>query len=170
MASSVGVMWFTNFMDTEIVVARLMKKTEVDPTTGCHLWTGAKTTAGYGEIMVDRRPWYTHRLSHVIHIGPIPEGYVVDHVWDRGCRSKACWFPGHLEAVTQRTNIVDRGYSSTSAINARKTHCVNGHEFTPDNTLFIQNSRRCIACVKIRVLRYRDKKNANRRAARKRDK
>ncbi len=52
---------------------------------------------------------------------------------DHLCRNTLCVHPDHLELVWRRVN---KARSNTAnAINARKTHCLNGHEFTPENTL-----------------------------------
>ena len=39
------------------------------------------------------------------------------------------------------------------------SHCINGHEFTPENTLFVRNGKRsCRACQRVRVAVHRAKK------------
>jgi hypothetical protein len=61
--------------------------------------------------------------------GSLPsDGLVLDHL----CRVRACVNPMHMEPVTARENTL-RG-ESFSAIHAAKTHCVNGHPFTAENT------------------------------------
>ena len=69
----------------------------------CLIWTGAKTLDGYG-IITDEGPprtsVYVHRLAHEWHIGPIPEGYQVDHL----CYNTNCVLPAHLEAVEPQVN------------------------------------------------------------------
>jgi hypothetical protein len=74
-------------------------------------------------------------------VGPIPDGYDLDHLCHtsapdcrqgRRCQHRACCNPAHLEPVTSRENTL-RG-SSVVALNAAKTHCQRGHEFTPENT------------------------------------
>lgn len=45
-----------------------------------------------------------HRVAFTIAHGPIPPGLHIDHVWLKGCRSRACCRPDHLEAVRQRVN------------------------------------------------------------------
>jgi hypothetical protein len=45
-----------------------------------------------------------------------------------------------LEAVTNRENML-RGVG-VCALNARKTHCKHGHEFTPENTYRVKNGGR----------------------------
>jgi hypothetical protein len=74
-------------------------------------------------------------------VGPIPEGLTIDHL----CRVRHCVNPAHLEAVSERVNIL-RG-NGAGARNARKTHCVKGHAFTPDNLYRdYQGYRRCRRC------------------------
>jgi len=65
----------------------------------------------------------------------------IDHL----CRVRCCVNPDHLEAVTHRENIL-RG-NTFAAVNAAKTHCPKGHEYTPENTRIHTGGRRqCIAC------------------------
>jgi hypothetical protein len=61
---------------------------------------------GYGTIYsldADRKV-YVHCLVYERTIGPVPSGWDVDHVATRGCVSKKCINPEHLEAVTHREN------------------------------------------------------------------
>lgn len=87
-----------------------------------------------------------HRLAYARVNGAIPEGLEIDHV----CRNKQCVNPLHLEAVTHNENI-RRRY-------ADYTHCVNGHEYTPENTYIRTNGYRdCRVCIRARVKKYRGK-------------
>jgi len=90
---------------------------KVTKTENCWIWTGAvagsKISYGYfkpGYIVrgTPRRPVYVHRFAHEMLIGPIPEGYEVDHVVERGCTSELCVNPAHLEAVTPEENKARR--------------------------------------------------------------
>jgi hypothetical protein len=73
---------------------------------GCAIWPLGKTGGGYGYCFP--RPGetaYVHRLVCAAAHGPIPDGWHVDHVWENGCRSRACFWPDHLEAVTPAENV-----------------------------------------------------------------
>lgn len=108
---------------------------------------GRRTQKGYGEIRIGGRDAprrRVHRLSWQIHRGGVPQGLVLDHL----CRNRACWNPDHMEPVTNRENIL-RGVGAT-AQNVRKTHCPQGHEYTPDNLRRRpgrpESHRECLTC------------------------
>lgn len=108
---------------------------------GCWFWRRGKTAAGYGEANLDGRIILIHRAIFEHFRGPIPSGLELDHL----CRNRACCNPTHLEAVPHRVNLL-RG-ESPMARQARQTHCIAGHEFSPSNTLIVQGQRRCRECV-----------------------
>ncbi len=121
----------------------------VNKTDSCWLWTGSLNSAGYGmfHFSGSNHQRLAHRCAYEFLVGPILEGLTLDHVKSRGCTSRACVNPAHLEPVPMAVNIL-RG-NGPAARNARKTHCQNGHEFTPENTrLEGPGRRRCRACLK----------------------
>lgn len=94
-----------------------------------------------------------HRWAYEHFVGPIADGLVLDHL----CRNTSCVNPRHLEPVTQQENVL-RG-SAPAAINAAKSHCVNGHEFTAENTYLRPNGWRiCRIC---RALADRKRRNGS---------
>lgn len=110
-------------------------------TFGEHwMWTGSKLE-GYGIFNWKDGKMKAHRAVHELLEGPIPEGLELDHL----CEITLCVRPSHLEAVTHRINIL-RGHSP-AAKNARKTHCINGHEYTPESAYERPGGgRRCRPC------------------------
>lgn len=128
----------------------------VDTTAGmdgCWLWLGKKNRQGYGMANVSGPSTTTaHRDAYLHLVGPIPDDLELDHL----CRNRACVNPAHLEVVTHRENS-----RRASHWWGTKTHCVNGHEFTPENT---QNrptgGRVCRACSRATQARYRARRAA----------
>jgi hypothetical protein len=122
---------------------RFMKKVLVTPD--CWIWIGSKyyyskSPQLYGHIQYEGRVQPAHRVAHLLWIGPIPYKYDVDHL----CRHTLCVNPKHLEAVPHRVNVIERG-QGPFANRAKQTHCIRGHEFTPENT-YIHKSRGVRVC------------------------
>lgn len=144
---------------TPVAVARFWMK--VTKTDGCWFWTGAPGRDGYGRLSTGtrtgnpQRPWPyrnhpAHRLSVLLDGRTIPHGLVVDHL----CRVRICVRPDHLEVVDQRTNLL-RG-DGASAVNAKRTHCPQGHPYAGDNVqISPQGFRRCRRCGYLHNVRRR---------------
>lgn len=136
-------------------IERFWEQVQPEPNTGCWLWTGCLAHEnGYARFSVFGRQLQVHRWAYEYFVGPIPEGLHLDHL----CRVRSCVNPAHLEPVTNRENAL-RGISF-SAVNAKKTHCVNGHELSGDNLRITRerNGRRgrgCRACNRAMCRKYR---------------
>lgn len=129
-------------------IARFWAKVDKDngpvhPTLGrCWIWTGARNAAGYGHAHVGADQGLAHVIAFELVVGPVPPGLELDHL----CRNRPCVNPTHVEPVTHRQNLL-RG-ETIPALNAAKTHCPKGHEYTEANTYRQKSgSRMCRACV-----------------------
>lgn len=121
---------------------------KVDVSGVCWEWTASTKGNGYGQVKHrDRKsPMFSHRVSYEILVGAIPEGMTLDHL----CKNTLCVNPDHLEVVTGGVNTLRS--NAPTAINARKTHCPAGHEYTPDN-LVADRGRRCKICHRAKAAR-----------------
>lgn len=133
----------TTFGDTRLP-DRFWDRLQVNNETNCWLWTG--TTQGrdkwmYGKMKLRGTLDGTHRHAYRELKGNIPAGYQIDHL----CRQTLCCNPEHLEIVTQQENA-RRGNSGK--FHADKTHCPQGHPYSPQNTLRTNTGcRKCRACA-----------------------
>lgn len=127
-----------------VLPARIANKLTVDDAD-CWLWTGALNGHGYGVIKTNKER-RVHRFVYETLVGPVPEGLELDHL----CRVRRCCNPTHLEPVTHAENVL-RGVSPM-AQQARQTHCIRGHEFTPENTYLRPDrfGRQCRTCNRAR--------------------
>lgn len=118
---------------------RIMRRITVTES-GCWEYP-CRRRDGYGVLGEGPRGGKTlraHRVTYERMVGPIPDGMQIDHL----CRNRGCCNPQHLEVVTPAENT-RRGY----AFRETKTHCIHGHEFTPDNTVTNQRGARvCVTC------------------------
>lgn len=125
----------------------------VKKTSGCWEWIGCRVL-GYGCFYVGKsKTMRAHRYSYILAYKNIPRGLSIDHL----CRNPACVRPDHLEAVTNRENIL-RGIGPT-AQNAKKESCLNGHKFTKNNTYIPGlNKRHCRLCHRVRCRKAAEKR------------
>lgn len=78
---------------------------KVERAEGCWLWMGAHGLHGHGQIYIGSVTNLTsaHRISWLLHHGPIPDGLSVLH----RCDNPPCVNPEHLFLGTQKDNMQD---------------------------------------------------------------
>lgn len=117
----------------------------------CVEYQGARNDAGYGILPREANG------SRLAHRAVLAEklGRPVDGVARHTCDNPPCVNPAHLMEGTQAANVMDaveRGRVRGGRYN--QTHCINGHELSPDNVqVYLRESthktieaRRCMAC------------------------
>lgn len=123
------------------------------PLTGRVL---VQSTNGRGYLKVTlrspARQVYVHTLVLEAFVGPRPEGLEARHHDDVREHN----YPSNLVWGTRSENNYDRVRNGGHPM-AAKTHCVRGHEFTPDNIYWTDGGRHrhCKPCTLMRNSRYR---------------
>ena len=130
---------------------RFWAKVNKDGDNGCWVWTAATSDTGYGTFNAGGGKFMgAHRFAYLELVGAIPAGLVLDHL----CRNRSCVNPEHLEAVTQRTNML-RGVAPAAQVIATQK-CKRGHDFS-DAYVASRGSRRCRTCERILARKRRNK-------------
>ena len=120
--------------------------------SGCHLWSGSRTSSGYG-VIGDTSRTRAHRLSwELANERRIPAGMVVRHT----CDTPACINPRHLLIGTDLDNAwdaIERGRRPVDPAMLGAEQCSAGHDLTAaDSTYTVLNRRngnayrRCREC------------------------
>jgi hypothetical protein len=111
----------------------------VTKTEGCWFWKGKSVRGnGYGNF----GQLAAHRVSYMLFVGPIPDGYDIHH----RCRVRMCVNPQHLEALPHHKHI-----AGITAENAKKTECIHGHPFDAQNTYIrVRDGRATRQCRRCR--------------------
>jgi len=125
----------------------------VSKSDRCWTWTGCGTPKGYGVVGYLGRQAYAHRVSWIIHNGPIPSGMSVCH----RCDNPPCVRPEHLFLGTALDNNRDSRDKGRHHY-ARRDSCQKGHSLSGDNlrlsTWKGSTKRVCRACQKEAEKRY----------------
>ena len=116
----------------------------------CWGWLGGSTSNGYGGFTLVDRKTSAHRYAYEHLVGPVPTELTLDHL----CRVRRCVNPNHLEVTTRGQNVL-RGVGVT-AVNARKTECLRGHQFDVARS----GRRHCRRCSAKKTADYRRRQDS----------
>lgn len=101
--------------------------------SGCWIWAGCRDRQGYGSTTLFRIPIGTHRLSYILHVGPIASDLRVLHK----CDNPPCFNPEHLFLGTMSDNSQDMHRKGRAACSGRNP-CVP--KLTWDDVIAIRSS------------------------------
>lgn len=91
---------------------RFFAKVKVNPETGCHEWTGARNSSGYGTFNIAGITCQAHRVAWVIAHGFIRDGmHILHDCSKRGCSvldNRGCVNIAHLFEDTEEINQQDK--------------------------------------------------------------
>ncbi len=138
---------------------RFWSRVDIRGDDECWLWTRPPTNNGYAVFSANYQSAYAHRVAYQLGRGRIvPSFLVVDH----RCGNRLCMNPYHLKAVKERVNIL-RG-NGACAVNSRKTHCPQGHEYSESNikwkTKQGRQYRQCKPCLDAQNATYLERMRA----------
>jgi hypothetical protein len=134
------------------IINRLFKKRQITPNN-CWEYTGALTPQGYSQTRYLDQAELTHRLVYRLLC---PEKYNYQLIVCHKCDNKKCFNPDHLYMGTYSENMYD---SLARGQRELKTHCLYGHEYTPENTYLIPTGGRdCRKCMAQRTKEWRKRR------------
>lgn len=88
-------------MISPLLIKQFWSKIKRGP--GC--WEWQRGQRGYGQVWLEGKKWYAHRLSYTLCKGEIPQGGHICHT----CDNPRCVRPSHLWVGSQVTNMRDMG-------------------------------------------------------------
>lgn len=136
-----------------------LSKTIITPK-GCWEWQGhccafrniKPGQRGYPEANYRGKKYRLTRMVLSMSLGrPLGEKEQAGHT----CDNPPCWNPNHLYPTNNQQNHIDGGKRKRMQ-GQTNTHCLRGHEFTPENTRMklqgpgLGHSRSCKTCERIR--------------------
>ena len=96
---------------------KFWSKVKITSLYGCWEWTAYRDRHGYGQLTLNNKQWYPHRLVYLELIGPIDQG-VYHH-----CDNPPCVNPFHLFTGKQKDNVANAVMKNR---NTRGSKCNRG--------------------------------------------
>ena len=137
---------------TEKQFNRFCTKIVIEPISGCWFWTGSLDSNGYPRVNINSINRRAHIISYEHFKGAVPLNMDCHHV----CKNKHCVNPNHIKVISRYNH---KQLHLGENIKAQQTHCINGHEFTEENTYYrcYRNwtQRACNTCRRETSKRFR---------------
>lgn len=133
----------------------------LEEKNGCLEWSGCKyNSKGYGYISIGNVGYRVHRIAYAFaNQREVVSSEFICHT----CDNPKCCNPEHLWIGDNDMNSLDRDQKGRQKSNhENKTHCPNGHPYSPENTYVYPSGRHrdCKECHKLACRRYRARKKA----------
>lgn len=133
---------------TPALAERFEAKVSPEPNSGCWLWLGAVTKAGYGIMGIDGS---TRPATHISLELQGSERPAPDQFACHKCDTPSCVNPAHLFWGTHSDNMADQKAKGRHWATLKAT-CAKGHGWTPENTRIGKDGRKnCRSCEAARL-------------------
>lgn len=119
---------------------RFWKKVDIKGPDDCWNWTASTNGRGYGYFRFGESK-VAHRVAYILTYGSIDDKLLILH----SCDNRLCCNPVHLRQGTRGDNVHD-AIDRKRYYHSSKTHCPQGHEYTPENTYSRNGYRQCRIC------------------------
>lgn len=126
----------------------------------CWPWKSGRNPAGYGRFRVHPKTFLATRwiMGHLLGRSLRWDNEVREQVCHR-CDNPPCVNPKHLYVGSNSDNVRDAVRRGTHYW-AKKTHCPQGHEYTPENTYTRGGRRNCRPCALRRAAEQKEARKA----------
>jgi len=131
---------------SDATVEKFWSKVAIAAPDQCWIWQGDKIPKGYGIFNAAYTRLTAHR--YVMHL-MCERNLALREYACHSCDNPSCVNPAHLWLGTPQQNIIDMYKKGRGFRRARPTHCVRGHEYDSNNSVF--DKRGWISCRRCRA-------------------